>query len=84
MLEAQFLEDLVVFGEAPRRVLREEQLGVSVDVEDPVAAADQLGLDADLVADPGRQTGGPGEVVSTSAVVDRDLHVGALVVLARF
>jgi hypothetical protein len=41
-------------------VLRVDLLAVPVDVEDAAAALDELRLDAELVANSGRQTGGLG------------------------
>jgi hypothetical protein len=71
---AQALEDLFGLRIAARLVLREDQLAVEDDVEDAAVAANQLGDDAGLPFDLGRQTGGPGEIVSTSAVGEGDLH----------
>ena len=42
--------------------------------EDAAAAADELGLEAGLLPDLGRQTGSPGKVVSNAAVVDSNVH----------
>jgi hypothetical protein len=70
----QELEYLVLFREAPGLVLREDESLALVDVEDAAGAAHELGIDAGLLLDLGRQTGGPGKVVSSSAVVDGDLH----------
>ena len=67
-------EDLVLFREAPGFVLREDQLVVLVDVEDAATSPDQLGFGSRLFLDPGRQTGGTGQVVSAAAVVDRNGH----------
>jgi hypothetical protein len=55
-------------------VLGEDPLPVRHDVEDAVVALDELRLDAEFLLDRGRQTGGPGQVVSAYAVGDRDLH----------
>lgn len=67
-------ENLVVFREASCLGLGEDQLPVRNDIKDPAAAADEFALDAGLVADRGRQTGGLREIVSLSAVGDADLH----------
>jgi hypothetical protein len=40
-------------------VLREHEFAVALDVVDAGIALDQLGIDAELLLDPGRQTGGP-------------------------
>lgn len=71
---AEKREDLVLFGEASDAVLREDQAIVLVDVEDPAVPADEFRFRAGRFLDPGRQTGGPRQVVSATAVVDRDRH----------
>ena len=53
-----------------------DQLPVRGDVEYAAYTLDQLGLRAELLRDLGRQTGGPGKVVSLNAVLDGDVHVG--------
>ena len=73
-LAFELREALVLFREAPGFVLREDQLVVLVDVEDAATSPDQLGFGSRLFLDPGRQTGGTGQVVSAAAVVDRDGH----------
>ncbi len=73
-LAFELREDLVLFREAPGFVLREDQLVVLVDVEDAAVSSDQLGFGSGRLLDPGRQTGGTGQVVSAAAVVDRDGH----------
>jgi hypothetical protein len=50
------------------------QHAVHGDVEHAAAALDELGLHAELPGDFRRQTGGPGEVASTDAVLDGDAH----------
>ena len=55
-------------------VFAEDQVTVDDDVEYPVRALDELGLDAVLAFDCLRQTGGLGQVVSHNAVFDADLH----------
>src|SRR5262249_4002939 len=71
---AQGLQYLFAVGKAARAVLGIDQRTVRRDVEHAVAALDELGLHAELCRDFGRQTGGPGEVVSTDAVLDGDAH----------
>ncbi len=66
------LDDLAVFREPADIVLREHGLAVDDHVEDAVPARNQLRLDAELLADLCRQTGGPWPVVSGRAV--DDLH----------
>jgi len=64
-------EDLVVvLRKALELVLGEDELAVLLDVVDAPAATDQRGVDAVPVLDRGRQTGGPGFVVSDPAVRD--------------
>ena len=65
--------------EASARLLREDQAAVSDDLEDAAVALDQGRRDAVLLLDLGRQTGGPGQVVSAYAVFDRELlHLAKL------
>ena len=59
--------------EATARLLREDQAPVEDDFEDAAVALDQGRRDAVFLLDLGRQTGGPGQVVSAYAVFDRDL-----------
>ena len=56
-------------------VLAEDEVAVETDVEDAATALDQLGLNAVLLLDHLRQTGGFGQVVSFSAVFDGHFHV---------
>ncbi len=67
-------EDLLVLGEAVGRLVGVDALAVDVHLEDPAHALDERGGDAVLVLDGGLQTGGPGKVVSLSAVSDPDVH----------
>jgi hypothetical protein len=52
------LDDLALFGEPPRRVLREDEISVGDDVEDAVVTLDQPGLDSQFPSQRGPQTGG--------------------------
>jgi hypothetical protein len=70
----QRVEDLPVLRVPFLGVLREDHLAVGDDVEDATVTFDQLGLDAELVLQRVRQTGGSGKVVSTYAVGDRYVH----------
>ena len=74
----QSANDLARLREAPHLLLGEDQLIAESDVEDPARAFDQVGLNAELLLDVGRQTGGSGVVVSDGAVLDRDVlgHAG--------
>ncbi len=65
--------------EAAGFLLREDQTPIDDDLEDATVALDQGRLDAVFLLDLGRQTGGPWQVVSAYAVLDRDLlHPGRL------
>ena len=76
---AQPLLDLPGHGEAAGLLLGVDDLVVHGDVEDASASADQLRRDSELALDLRRQTGGPGVVVSHSAVFDTDMrHLGLL------
>ena len=55
-------------------MLGEQELAVGVDVEDAAGAADQLDVGLELFLDRVLQTGGSGEVVSSTTVFDGDLH----------
>lgn len=61
---------------APERPLREYEHAISGDFEDATTSLEHLhrGLGVRL-PNLGRQTGGPGFVVSNDAVTDRDVHV---------
>ena len=67
-------EDLVVLGEAPFSVLREDDLPVREDVEHASCAVLQDGIDAEFLLDGGRETRSPRFVVSNHAVLDDDVH----------
>jgi len=56
-------------------VLREYERAVDGDVEDTALALDELRLDAQFTQQPGPQTGGTWQVVSTGAIRNRDLHI---------
>jgi hypothetical protein len=70
----QHREDLILLREAPFGMLREEELAVDDDVEDPIVSLKERGLYARVLVNSGRQTGGLGEVVSAYAIGDLDLH----------
>lgn len=71
---AELADDLVFAGVAAFGELREEELAVAGDLEGSAVARDELDLDGERFLDGGRQTGGPGKVVSADAVLDRDIH----------
>jgi hypothetical protein len=64
--------DLAGMGKAACLLLGEDQLVVDGDFEDSTGSLDELGLDAELLLDLLRQTGGAGVVVSDPAVLDDD------------
>jgi hypothetical protein len=66
--------DFVILGKPSLRVFRKQQLAVHRDIENPAVSAGQFRLDPQFALERGRQTGGLREVVSTTAVLDRDLH----------
>ena len=71
---AQRLQNLRVFREAARTVLRVDERAICADVENAAAALNELGLDAELFRYFGRQTGGPRQITSTHAVLNRHSH----------
>ena len=71
----QRVDDLLMFREPLRLVLRKDQLTLRLDVEDTVGPFDELGVEAKPLLDLGRQTGDLGQVVSTNAVRNGDVHV---------
>jgi hypothetical protein len=73
------IEDLGVVGESALLLLREDQLVVEDHFELAPGTFDQRRVDAPLLLDLGRQTGGPWQVVSGHAVGDLELH-GVLLV----
>jgi hypothetical protein len=73
-LALQDREDLVLLGEAPGALLREDELTVGDDVELALLAGRDRGLDAPVVQR-GRETRGPDVVpVSDGAKKDVDCH----------
>jgi len=73
-LAFEFTKNLLRFRKPPFPLLREDQLVVDEDIEDPPSALDERGVHTGLFLDGGRQTGGPGEVVSPPAIRDFDFH----------
>ena len=62
-------------GVAPESLLREDPAPVDFDLKHAARRLDQLDVGVRVgLADFGRQTGGPGLVVSDDAVFDRDAH----------
>ena len=64
--------DLAGVWETACLLLGEDQLVVDGDLEDSTGSLDELRLDAELLLDLLRQTGGAGVVVSDPAVLDDD------------
>jgi hypothetical protein len=74
----QTLQDFFIIGKSSGLVLREQAGAIDIDVEDSAASADEFRPNAGLRFDRGRQTGGPGKVVSARAVRDPNFHVASL------
>ena len=55
-------------------MLGEHERIIRPDVEYPAAALDEFGIKPQRCLDPGRQTGGPGQVVSFSAIGNGNVH----------
>src|ERR1043166_6287278 len=64
--------------EAAQLLLREDELAVHAHLELTTAALDERALHAAFLLELGRQTGGPGKIVSSDAVTDLDGHGGYL------
>jgi hypothetical protein len=74
----ELVEDLAFGRKAAFLFFREELLVPDADDEDAAAAADEIAFETECLFDGGRQTGGSGEVVSNSAVVDSNVQFGVL------
>jgi hypothetical protein len=62
---------------APERALREHEHAIPGDFEYATTPLHQLdGSVWKCISNLGRQTGGPGLVISNDAVADRDVHAG--------
>ncbi len=73
-------DDLALFGEAARFLLREDQIAVREDVELTLRSRRRLRLDSGLLGDRGRETRGPAVVAASGgAVEDSDRHARRLV-----
>jgi len=71
----QQVRNLLVLREPLLRLLREDELAVDGDLEDPASRLDELDLDVGVERlQLGGQTDRLGLVVSLHAVLDRDLH----------
>jgi len=70
--------DFAGLWKAAGAVLGVHQLAVGNDVEDAARTFDEFGLNLEPLFQIGRQTGGPGVVVSGDAVGNADVHVRLL------
>ena len=68
------IQHFVVLREPADVVLAPDLRAVNVDVEYPAGAFNHLRIDAELILDRLRQTGGRGVIVSLHAVLDADVH----------
>lgn len=68
------VEDFAGLRIASLLVLGKDQLVIYMNVKDPGISLDENRFKASDLLDCGRQTGGPGEVVSTHAVRNRNFH----------
>lgn len=71
-------QDLVRLRKSTRLVLGEDHFTVDGDVEDSSASADQFGFDAEHALDRSCQTGSSRQVISLTAIGNRDLHADNL------
>lgn len=76
------VDDLALRREPAFVVFRVDPLVPDEDVEDAAASADQLRVVPEPRLDLGRQTGGPGEIVSDAAVVDDDVHFVSIALIS--
>ena len=70
------VENLVVLGEAEGLELGKDQLAVHLNLKGAAAALDQGGYVVEFVFDRALQTCSIGQVVSFTAVFNRDVHAG--------
>jgi len=68
LLLAKKLKNFVIPREATDLMLRKDELPIHDNIKDAVATFDQLRLDAELIRDSCRQTGGLREIVSGYAI----------------
>ena len=68
------IQNFALFRIAPLLVLGEDKPIVHVDVKDPGVSFYENRFKAGGLSNCGRQTGGPGKVVSTHAVGNRNFH----------
>ena len=70
----QQIDDLCIGRKPSRRFLGEDDFTVGAHVEDAAASWKHLGRDAELLPKRSLQPGGLGQVVSTDAVFDGEMH----------
>ena len=75
LLRTERVDDFVVIGKTPGGVFRKDDLAVDGDIENATVAARQFRIDPGLSLDRGCQTGSLGEIVSTSAICNRQPHL---------
>jgi len=71
------IQDLLMLGESMMFVFGKNKLAINDNIKHSTATPDQVRLDVQLLSQFGRQTGGPGTVVSLHAVSDRDFHASS-------
>jgi hypothetical protein len=64
-------------GEAMGVMLGVDHLPVHLDVEDAAVTGLELGVDAEVLLEIGRQTGGAGKIVSLRAIGDPNVHASS-------
>jgi hypothetical protein len=77
-------EDLPGVGEAVFLVLREDQFAVRKDIELAAPPGDDEGVNAALLLDLGRETRGPGLIVSHHTIADLDSHGDLLLTKVKY
>ena len=71
---SELSENFLVLRKTSFSLLAEDQRAIQHDIEHTAIALDQGGAGTGLLLHGGRQTGGPGQEVSFTAVGDRHLH----------
>lgn len=62
------VENFILFGKSPFLKFGKNQPAINFDFKNAAATLNQFGVDTGLFLDPGRQTGGLGQIISFSAV----------------
>ena len=71
---ADLVDDLPLGWEPSLIVLAEHASVIDRHVEPSAAASNDFAIDPELILELGRQTGGPGKVISNAAIVDSNTH----------